>query len=234
MAARPHKGLRAPPEDCIAMAKAKTLSVKRREKLGSSHTRRLRKTGVIPAVLYGHGEATLSLTVAAEDLLGIIRASQKLVTLEGDAAEGAFIKSVQWDTWGKDVLHVDLLRVSDTELVETTVTIELRGTAPGIGERGIIEHLVHEIEIDCPAAAVPDKITVLINDLHLNKAIHASEIALPEGAKLLSDPDTVVVHCVPPHIVAETAPGAAGVAEPGAVEPELIRKEKEEGEEEAE
>jgi large subunit ribosomal protein L25 len=217
------------------MAKAKTLPVKSREQLGSANTRRLRKTGVIPAVLYGHGEATLSLAIATEDLLGIIRASQKLVTLEGAAAEGAFIKSVQWDTWGKQVLHVDLLRVSETELVETTVTIEIRGTAPGIGEGGIIEHLVHEIEIDCPAAKVPDKITVLINDLHLNKAIHASEIALPEGAKLLSDPDTVVVHCVPPHIVAEPEPVAGAVAaEPGAVEPELIRKEKAaEGEEEA-
>jgi len=217
------------------MAKAKTLSVKRREQLGSANTRRLRKTGVIPAVLYGHGEATLSLTIASEDLLGIIRASQKLVTLEGDATEGAFIKSVQWDTWGKVVLHVDLLRVSDTELVETTVTIELKGTAPGLSEGGIVEHLVHEIEIDCPAAKVPDKITLLINDLHLNKAIHASEIALPEGAKLLSDPDTVIVHCVPPHIVAETDTAAAGGAvEAGGVEPELIRKEKAaEGEEEA-
>jgi large subunit ribosomal protein L25 len=218
------------------MAKAKTLSVKRREKLGSANTRRLRKTGVVPAVLYGHGLETLSLAVASEDLLGIIRASQKLVTLEGDAAEGAFIKSVQWDTWGKDVLHVDLLRVSDTELVETTVTIEVRGTAPGLSEGGIIEHLVHEIEIDCPAAKVPEKITVMINELHLNQAIHAREVQLPEGAKLLSDPDTVVVHCVPPHIIAEPEPTAAGAAaaEPGAVEPELIRKEKPaEGEEEA-
>jgi large subunit ribosomal protein L25 len=218
------------------MAKAKTLSVKRREKLGSANTRRLRKTGVVPAVLYGHGLETLSLAVASEELLGIIRASQKLVTLEGDAAEGAFIKSVQWDTWGKDVLHVDLLRVSETELVETTVTIEVRGTAPGLSEGGIIEHLVHEIEIDCPAAKVPDKITVMVNELHLNQAIHAREVQLPEGAKLLSDPDTVVVHCVPPHIIAEPEPAAAGAAaaEPGAVEPELIRKEKPaEGEEEA-
>ena len=212
---------------------ATALKVQRREKLGTSNTRRLRRTGAVPAILYGHGEASVSLAVAAEDLLGIIRLGHKLVTLEGDAAEGAFIKSVQWDVYGKDVLHVDLLRVSETELVETTVTIELRGTAPGIGEGGIIEHLVHEVEIDCPAAAVPDKLTLLITDLHLNASIHARDIPLPAGAKLLSDPDTVVVHCVPPHMEAEPTPGAA-VAEPGAAEPELIRKEKpEEGEEAA-
>ena len=215
------------------MAK-KSLKVKRRDQLGSANTRRLRTTGAVPAVLYGHGEASVSLAVAAEDLLGIIRLGQKLVTLEGDAAEGAFIKSVQWDVYGKDVLHVDLLRVSETELVETTVTIELRGTAPGISEGGIIEHLVHEVEIDCPAAAVPEKLLVPIGELHLNAAIHAREIVLPPGAKLLSDPETVVVHCVPPHIIAEPEPAAPGVVEPGAVEPELIRKEKPaEGEEEA-
>lgn len=210
---------------------ATALNVKRREKLGTSNTRRLRQTGVVPAVLYGHGEASVSLAVASEELLGIIRVGHKLVSLQGDAAEGAFIKSVQWDVYGKHVLHVDLLRVSDTELVETTVTIELRGTAPGISEGGIVEHMVHEIEIDCPAAAVPDKLTVLINDLHLDAAIHAREIPLPAGAKLLSDPDMVIVHCVPPHVV-EAEPGA--VPEPGAIEPELIRKEKaEEGEEAA-
>ncbi|HEX5105160.1 MAG TPA: 50S ribosomal protein L25 [Pirellulaceae bacterium] len=208
------------------------LPVQRREKIGSANTRRLRKTGVIPAVLYGHGEATLSLSVPADALLGVIRHGQKLVTLQGDAADAAFIKAVQWDVWGKDVLHVDLLRVSETELVETTVRIELRGTAPGISEGGIIEHLVHEIEIDCPAASVPDKITVMINELHLDGSIAASDVKLPEGAKLLSDPDAIIVHCIKPHVAEETP--AAGVAEPGAVEPELIRKEKaEEGEEAA-
>jgi len=207
------------------MAKAKTLSVKSRESVGTTNTRRLRKTGAIPAVLYGHGEATLSLTIASEDLLGIIRASQKLVTLEGDATEGAFIKSVQWDTWGKVVLHVDLLRVSEQDRVTTKVTVDLKGTAVGTTEGGVVEHVLHEVEIECPAMSIPDRLVLNITDLHLDGSLFAKDVPLPAGAQLVTDEDTLIVHCVPPHLEAELEPAV----EVGAIEPEVIgQKEKEE------
>jgi len=209
---------------------AETLNVKRREKLGGGNNRRLRQSGQVPAILYGHGEASVSLQLPAEAVLGVIRHGGKLVKLQGDVAEGAFIKAVQWDVYGKKLVHIDFLRVSESELVKTTITIELKGTAPGLSEGGIIEFLVHEIEIECPAGAVPDKLILNVNDLHLNGAIHSKEVPLPQGAKVLSDPDAVVVHCVAPHIVAEETT-TAPVAEPGAAEPELIRKEKTEEEE---
>jgi len=214
---------------------AETLNVRRREKLGGGNNRRLRRTGQIPAVLYGHGEASVSLAIESSAIMSVIRHGHKLVKLQGDVAEGAFIKAVQWDVYGKGLIHIDLLRVSDTEQVTTTVTIELKGTAVGLSEGGIIEFVLHELEIECPAAAVPERLIVNVNDLHLGKAIHARDIVLPAGAKVLDDPDLVVVHCIAPHIVEEVAPVA--VAEPGAVEPELIRKEKpaeEEGAEEKE
>lgn len=211
---------------------AEALKVSRRDKTGGSNNHRLRKQGQVPAILYGHGEANVNLTIEANALFGVIRHGGKLVRLEGAVTEGAFIKSVQWDVYGKDVLHLDLLRVSDTELVRTTVRVELKGTAVGLGEGGVIEHVVHELDIECPAAAVPEKLIVLIADLHLGQAIHAKEVSLPPGARVLSDGDAVVVHCVAPHVVAEESPAAA-VAEPGAAEPELIRKEKP-AEEEAE
>ena len=210
---------------------AETLNVKRREKLGGGNNRRLRQTGQVPAILYGHGEASVSLQLPAEAALGVIRHGGKLVKLQGDVAEGAFIKAVQWDVYGKYLIHIDFLRVSESELVKTTVTIELKGTAPGLSEGGIIEFLVHEIEIECPAGSVPDKLIVNVNDLHMNGAIHSKEVPLPQGARVLSDPDAVVVHCVAPHIVADET--TAPVAEPGVAEPELIRKEKT-AEEEAE
>ena len=210
---------------------AENLKVNRREKLGGANNRRLRREGLVPAVLYGHGEASIPLAISAGDVMGVIRHGGKLVKLQGDLAEGAFIKAVQWDVYGKDLVHIDLLRVSETELVRTTVTVELKGTAVGISEGGIIEHFLHELDIECPAAAVPEKLIININDLHLDKAIHAREVPLPAGARVLGGPDAVVVHCVTPHVVAEETP--APVAEPGAVEPELIRKEKA-AEEEAE
>lgn len=207
---------------------AEQLKVKRREKLGGGNNRRLRRTGNVPAVLYGHGEACIPLAVESTAIMNVIRHGHKLVRLEGDVSEGAFIKAVQWDVYGKGVIHIDLLRVSDTEMVRTTVSIELKGTAAGLAEGGIVEFVLHELEIECPAAAVPEKLVVNVNDLHLNKAIHAREVNLPEGATVLDDPDLVVVHCIAPHTADDA--DAAG-AETGGVEPELIRKEKSAGDE---
>jgi large subunit ribosomal protein L25 len=210
---------------------AENLSVTRREKLGGGNNRRLRRKGQVPAVLYGHGEASVPLAIESTAIMNVIRHGHKLVRLQGDVAEGAFIKAVQWDVYGKDLIHIDLLRVSDTEKVRTTINVELKGTAPGLGEGGIIEFVLHELEIECPAAAVPDKLIVNVNDLHLDQAIHAGQVPLPEGARVLDDADLVIVHCIKPHIDEDTT--GAAVAEPGVAEPELIRKEKaadEEGE----
>src|SRR5687767_7054453 len=130
---------------------AENLKVNRREKLGGGNNRRLRSTGQVPAILYGHGEASIALAVDVQTIMGVIRHGGKLVRLEGAVSEGAFIKAVQWDVYGKDPIHIDLLRVSDTEKVRTTVRVELKGTAIGLSEGGIIEHFAHELEIECPA-----------------------------------------------------------------------------------
>ena len=103
-----------------------TLVVKKREKLGSTATRRLRDEGQIPLNLYAHGEANASLSVPGEQVLAVIKHGGKLVKLSGDIAETALLREVQWDTYSKEIIHVDLLRVSEKELVETTVAIELR------------------------------------------------------------------------------------------------------------
>jgi large subunit ribosomal protein L25 len=208
---------------------ADTLHVQSRNETGTSRMRRLRQSGKVPAILYGHGEANVNLIVSSDELFGVMRHGGKLLTLRGDVADSALLRAVQWDTFGKSVLHVDLLRVSATELVDTTVTIELRGTAIGTTEGGVIQFITHEIDIECPAASIPDKIQINIADLHLDKAIHASEVPLPEGAKLVTPGDVVIAQCVTPKVEEEVA--AAPLE--GAVEPELIKKEKP-AEEEAE
>lgn len=211
---------------------ADTLHVQSRNETGSSRMRRLRQAGKIPAILYGHGEANVNLVISSDELFGVMKRGGKLLTLRGDVADSALLRAVQWDTFGKSVLHVDLLRVSATELVDTTVTIELRGTAVGTTEGGVIQFITHEIDIECPAASIPEKIQVSVADLHLDQAIHASEVKLPEGAKLVTPPDVVIVQCVAPKVEEEEA--APSPAE-GGVEPELIKKEKpadEEAEEE--
>ena len=211
---------------------ADTLNVQARNETGSSRMRRLRESGRIPAILYGHGEANVNLVVSSEELFSVMKHGGKLLTLRGDVADSALLRAVQWDTYGNSVLHVDLLRVSATELVETSVAIELRGTAVGTTEGGVVQFVTHEIDIECPAASIPEKIQINIADLHLDNAIHASEVPLPEGAKLVTPGDVVIVQCVT-KLEEEVVTAAAPVE--GAVEPELIKKEKpaeEEGEEE--
>jgi large subunit ribosomal protein L25 len=197
-----------------------TLVVTKREKLGTSQTRRLRLTGQVPAILYGHGEANAPLAVPADQLRAVIKHGGKLVKLSGEITETALLREVQWDTYSKDIIHVDLIRVNEKEMVETTVAVELKGTAPGLTEGGVLQFVLHELHIECPAISIPEKLFANVNDLHLGKSIHASDIQLPEGAKLSSDPHLVVVSCVAPQ-KDEDAEGAAGTAEP-----ELIRKEK--------
>src|SRR5688500_8876465 len=100
---------------------ADTLNVRRRELSGTANNRRLRASGNIPAILYGHGEANISLTVPSGDVMAVVKHGGKLVKLAGDASDNALLRAVQWDVWGKDVLHVDLLRVSETDKVKTKV-----------------------------------------------------------------------------------------------------------------
>lgn len=202
-----------------------TLSVRVREQLGTRNTRRLRATGQIPVVLYGHGQATVSLSVSADQVSSVLRHGGRLVDLAGDVTDTALIREVQWDPFGVDVLHLDLFRVSAEESVEVTLPVELKGTAAGSREGGLVEHIRHEVEIRCPVLALPDKLVLNISNLHLGKHLTFADIPLPEGATLLSDPEEMVVHCVTPKTDEEAAGGGESA------EPEIIgRKKAEEGE----
>jgi large subunit ribosomal protein L25 len=112
--------------------------------------------------------------------------------------------------------------------VTTEVTVELKGTAVGTTQGGVVQFVTHELEIECPAMSIPEKIVLNVNDLALGKAIHAHEVPLPDGVVLTSAPDVIVVQCVTPHVEEIPVPGAGGTAEP-----EVIGGKKP-GEEEAE
>jgi large subunit ribosomal protein L25 len=193
---------------------ADVLNVEVRDQVGTKRIRRMRKTGKIPAVLYGHKEAVLNLAIRKEEFAQVLKHSGKLVKLAGSVSEDALVREVQWDTYGVNVLHVDLMRVSASERVTTEVTVELRGTAVGTTQGGVVQFITHELEIECPAMSIPEKIVLNINDLALGKAIHAHEVPLPEGVVLTSAPEVIVVQCVTPHVEEIPVPGAGGTAEP--------------------
>ena len=175
---------------------AETLNVKTRDASGKREARRLRRDGSIPAMLYGHGEANVSLAVGADEMAAVVRHGGRVVELKGDVNEKAFIRDLQWDTYGTHVLHVDFARVSEHERIEVKVNVELRGQAVGVKDGGVVEHFVHEVEIECEALAIPDKLELNINDLKIGDSLTAGDLPLPPGVTLISDPDAVVVHCV--------------------------------------
>jgi large subunit ribosomal protein L25 len=206
---------------------ADTLNVKERDTRGKRNARRMRGHGGIPAVLYGHGEANRSLTVAADEMAAIVRHGGRVVELHGAVNEKAFIRALQWDTYGQEVLHVDFTRVSEHERVEVMVVVELRGQAAGVKEGGIVEHFVHEVEIECEALSIPDRIEVKINELRVGDSIAAGDLQLPPGAKLISGAEAVVVQCIEARLEDEDADAVA----PGAAEPEVIGRKADEEEE---
>ena len=204
------------------------LHVENRETIGKRNNERLRRVGRLPAVLYGHGEEAVSLTLAADELEASLRHGAKVVDLDGAATGKALLQDIQWDTFFQHVLHVDLLRVRAGEKVKIDVPIELRGEAPGSREGGVVEQMVHSVEIEVALDVIPDKLHININRLEIDGQLTVADIEdLPEGAKILDDLDTMVVHCVQP--VAEEEVEAA--EEAGAGEPEVIGKGKEEEEE---
>lgn len=204
------------------------LAVELRETQGKLNNRRLRRAGKIPGILYGHGLSNVSLSVPADTLSSAIRHGSRLVSLTGVVSESAFIREVQWDTWGAHILHVDFTRISEHEIVDVRVTVELRGEAPGVREGGVVVQHIHEVGLACPASAIPEKLAVNINHLKLGDSIDlkALGLELPQGATIdAGDLDEVVVECVVPMEQAEEAEAAPG-------EPEVIgAKEEEESEE---
>ncbi|MDZ4819149.1 MAG: 50S ribosomal protein L25 [Planctomycetota bacterium] len=206
---------------------AEELKVEVRSGRGTREAKRLRVEGKIPAVLYGHGQESVSLAVCSEQFSAALRHHSRLVDLKGEVNESALIRELQWDTFGVEVLHVDFTRVSADERIEVEVSIELRGVAPGTKENGVIQHLLHEITIECLAISIPEKIQVKLNALNKGDEITAGQIELPEGVTLISDPELVVVQCVEPTAEEDLEPGADGA------EPEVIgRKAGDEEEEE--
>jgi large subunit ribosomal protein L25 len=206
---------------------AEALNVEVRPSRGTREARRMRRNGQVPAVLYGHGEAAVSLVVGQDDLATVLRHHSRLVDLKGGVNESALIRALQWDTFGLEVLHVDFARVSADERIEVQVSIELRGTAPGANEGGVIEHLLHEVTIECLATAIPDRLQVKINALNKGEHITVGQLEVPEGVKVLADPEDIVVQCV------EAADEAQPELHAESAEPEVIgRKAEEEGAEE--
>ncbi len=213
------------------MAETIVLAAEKREgKNGTRVARRLRKDGQVPGVIYGHKKDTESVTLTLEELSRAIRHGARVVDLKTPTGvETAQIVELQWDHLGKEILHVDFKRVSRDERIIIPVRVELRGIAPGVSGGGMLDQPLHSLEVECLAIAIPDSIRVNIAELQLGQSIHVKDVQAPEGVKILSDPEAIIVHVTVP--LAEPADGEPA---PASVEPEVIGRKATDEEEVAE
>ncbi len=205
------------------------LTAQRRESLGSSATKKLRREGLVPGNIYGHKEETIAFAVSSDTLSPIIASGHKVVDFDLDGKEEkAIIQDVQWDTFSQYVQHFDLLRVDANERVSTDVEIVVRGIAPGVLAGGILEQTHHYLPIECPVIRLPEQIVIRVTDLKLGQAVHVSDLALPKDCTTSLPGEEVVVHIVEPR----KAPVLDDEADASAsAEPEVVGADKEADEE---
>lgn len=213
------------------MDKTLALQAELRERIGSKAAAADRKRGRIPCIVYGHKEQPVAISLDAHDfLLGVHHGHRLLDVTVNGATEKMLIKELQFDHLGRNVVHVDLIRVDVTEMLKVSVPIELKGVAKGVHDGGVVESNTDHLDIECLAINIPGSIVVLIKDLGVGESIRAGDIKLPEGVKLVTAPETPVVNC---RVVAEVKTTEQLEAETP-VAPEVITEKAPKGEEGAE
>jgi large subunit ribosomal protein L25 len=209
---------------------AAQVNAKQRNELGSRANKRLRDSGMLPGVIYGHKEAIIPITLPRKEVVNHISHGAHLFDLAiNGKSEKVLIKEVQYDHLGLEVIHVDFARVSLDEKVEVTVPLELKGTPKGEEEGAVLQQIVAELEIECLVTDIPEAIRHNVSDMAKDSVLHIKDLKLPPGVRVLQDEDLIVA------MVREIQEEVAATeAVEGAAEPEVIGKGKEEGEAAAE
>lgn len=201
------------------------VTAEKRTAQGSRANMRLRKTGLIPAVVYGHHQETLSVQLSKKELAKHIAHGTHLFNLSFDGhTESVLLKDVQFDTFGTELLHADFTRVDLNERVQVNVSIELKGDPIGEKDGGVLQQILNELEIDVVVTEIPDVITVDVSGLKKDDEIRVSDLKLAESIKILTDEDQIIAKVEEIAEVEETTDADA------AAEPEVIGKAKEDEE----
>lgn len=208
------------------------LSAEKRERTGSRYAQRVRNAGGLPAVVYGHKEEPVSITLNAHEAIGHIQKGEKLFELEmGGTKQHVLLKDLGYDYLGTNIIHADFARVDLNERVDTRAHLRFVGEAKGLKIAGaIMMHPHTEIELNVLISNLPDHIDVDVSEMEVGDVIHASDVKLPlDTMKLVSDEDTIVAQIVMKAVQEEE--GEADEVDAEGIEPELINEKKEDAEE---
>jgi len=201
------------------------LEAQAREAGTKNDARRVRREGKIPAVVYGAGKDSLSVSVDPRVVTRILNSETGHntifdLTMDGEKTK-AMIVDWQYEPIKGKLLHIDLKRIAMDKMMRVWVPIQLVGTATGVkNQGGILEHVLREVEIECLPGDIPGHLDVDISGLELHGAIHVSDLPHSGSIKFLGDEDATVAHVT---AVKEEAPAPEAVAA-AAVEPEVAKK----------
>jgi large subunit ribosomal protein L25 len=177
-----------------------TLNADERTERGSRATRRLRRDGLVPGVVYGGGSGdSVSFKVDSRVLRQVLVDGSALIDLEvGGKTRPVIVKEQQLHPVRDEVIHIDLLEVRLDEKIQTTVGVQVEGAeeAPGIKEGGVLEHVTHQLNIEALPTSIPDSIVVDVSGMEIAATMHLSEVAVPEGVTFLDDPEETIIATV--------------------------------------
>jgi large subunit ribosomal protein L25 len=203
------------------------LTVQPRTEFGSAATRRLRRNGLVPGVLYQKGAASLAFQLGERELRKLltsegVRTSVVDVSIGSGSSHPSLFREWQVDPVRGAILHVDMAEVDLGTSIQAAVALTLVGQSAGVREGGVLDQPVHSVTVEALPDALPDTIELDVSSLEIGGTLHVSDVAAPEGVRIVDDPETVVASVTPPSAV-EVVEGEVEA------EPELVG-EKESGE----
>jgi large subunit ribosomal protein L25 len=203
-----------------------TLTAEVRKEIGK-RLQALRKTGKVPGIYYGHGQQNIAVALP-ESALKPLYTSPAIniinLKLNDGSSHMCILRDVQLDPVTEQAVHFDLYGVNENEALTIEVPIKLTGGIPkGVREGGILQHILHKLEVSCLPKNIPDHIEINVEGLEINRSIHVKDLSIP-NVKILESETSTVVAVIPPVIVKEPEVAATAV-EPVAeapAEPEVI------------
>jgi large subunit ribosomal protein L25 len=210
----------------MARSQSTALQVAPRQAGGSREARRLRRSGSVPGVLYGGGEDPVSFSVPRRVLRHALASAGAVLDLDiqGAGSSPAVLKEIIRHPVSGETVHVDLLRVSLDEAIQSTAPLELIGAedAPGVRDGGVLEHVTRELTIEALPNEIPDVITHDVSEMQIGDTLTLESLRPPQGISLLDDPETVIATLSPPRLQVESSDeieeetGVVGERAPGA------------------
>src|SRR5919106_2519107 len=180
------------------------LQVKERDSRGSAESRRLRARGLIPGVLYGDGNAAHPFCVEERELRRVLTGEHGLhaildvVLEEKQTPHHAVLKDFQLDPTRARLLHIDLHEVRLDQAIQTQVVVELVGESEGVKEGGVLSQINREVLVEALPMEVPDRLELDVSQMTIGDSLRVSDLRVPEGVKVLTDPEAVLATVTPP------------------------------------